>query len=100
DTATGERLDLSVRHPAPVQAVGFTSGGQNIVTAGGTTALIWNSRTGEQLATFKHEAEITAAMCSSQANIIVTGCADGIAYVWNLEDGKCLAKLDQAGAGL
>jgi WD40 repeat protein len=91
DVAKGKLL-LTLRHPIYVSHVAFSPDGDRIVTAGGDNmARVWNSHTGQSLATIEgHTAPLTFAEFSPDGQRILTGSRDNSGRVWETSNGRPL----------
>ncbi len=84
----GRTLDL--RHGASVNSAFFNSDGTLVVTSSNdTTAVIWNSNTGEKMHTLAgHSKPVTFAHFSPNNDYVVTASGDSTAIVWDIETGE------------
>jgi WD40 repeat protein len=74
-----------------VVAVDFTPDGALMLTVEGTTARILRRATGQEVATLRHDAEISSARFSPDGRLIVTASVDGTARTWDAPTGKPIA---------
>ncbi|MBY0525226.1 MAG: HlyD family efflux transporter periplasmic adaptor subunit [Gemmataceae bacterium] len=98
--AIGPRQTL-VGHLDEVSAVAVTKDSTRIVSAGlDSSVRVWD-RTGKPLRVLPHPAKVLAVACSptgASGNLALTGAADGIARVWDL-DGNAVAPVREISHG-
>ncbi len=94
-------LELSVQtavlmgHAGDVRAASFSPDGTRVVTASrDRTARIWNTTTGQLIATLTgHTREVVAASFSPDSTRVVTASSDKTARIWNAATGQPIATL-------
>lgn len=85
-------------HGADVVHVAISHDGRWVVSSSSdNTARIWNTETGENTGTLRHDGHVNAASFSPQHAFIVTACADGTARIWERQSGSQLAVLRLGG---
>lgn len=74
----------------------FSPNGKMFVTASNdSTAIIWNSITGERLFTLRgHMNDVCAAQFSPDSKILLTASKDGTARIWNVQTGEAVRVID------
>ena len=90
DAHTG-RLVRTLEHGAQVTHVEFGRDGDVVATVGGTKVTIWDVGTGRTLRVLEHPARASSASFGGSGRRLVTGCDDGVAYVWDAASGRQLA---------
>jgi WD40 repeat protein/class 3 adenylate cyclase len=93
------RESMVLRHGGGVTHAAFDPSGGRIVTSSfDSTARIWDSRTGAEMAVLRgHEATIERAAFSPDGRLVVTAGRDGTARVWNANSGEQVHVLNQPG---
>ena len=83
-------------HTDRVISAQFNQAGDKIVTASGDkTAKIWDTKTGDCLATLKgHTTYVRSAQFNQAGDKIVTASWDNTAKIWDAKTGDCLATLE------
>jgi WD40 repeat protein len=86
---TGARR-LELKHNAPVQILSLSPEGARLATAqrGGHSAIVWNLKTGQELAWLPHKDSVNAVTWRPDGAGLATGSADGTACVWGLPGGR------------
>ncbi len=85
------RLQLVLAgHTGEIYAVAWSPDGTRIATAGGEgTAIVWDGRTGERLATLSGHEEAVSNLCwSPSGKAIATASDDGTARIWDAATGE------------
>ena len=100
--ATGATLSKKIGHCGAVLAVAFSQDGSRAFAASideDKTVRIWCAATGERLLAFAHDGEISTVGFFQDRDRVFVGCADGTAWIWSMETGERLLKLEGGGAG-
>jgi RNA polymerase sigma factor (sigma-70 family) len=110
EVATGNLIQTFTGHTGTVNAVALSEDGQWLATAGSdNTARVWEVATGKQVHSFKGHVEaesdripwiadrkiVSCVGFAADGAMLVTGCLDGTARLWNLATGKELRVFDQ-----
>jgi len=86
-------------HQYTVNSAAFSPDGSRIVTAGGTTALIWDAASGKKIVALRgHGGDLRSAAFSPDGSRIVTASTDWTARIWDAASGKEIAALLGHGA--
>jgi WD40 repeat protein len=75
-------------HDGPITQISFSPNGQWVLTASAdSTAKVWDSKTGELIATLKHDAKVnSAAFGPDSGDWVITASEDLTARVWDLRN--------------
>ena len=92
DAHNGSELMTFEGHEGPVRSVAFSPDGKQIVSAGGSTIMIWNAVTGELIKTLT--APVISAAFSPDGKRIVSGSGDTTIKVWDVDSGRELMTLE------
>jgi WD40 repeat protein len=101
DPASGGHIDRRGGEPAGSSQYGETLGrgdfspdGHWVVTAEGSEAIVWDSRSGQVRSHLTgHRGDVTAAAYSSDGSHIATASEDGAVRVWDARSGRNVATL-------
>jgi WD40 repeat protein/serine/threonine protein kinase len=91
DLATGTALREFKHSDLPVFAVGFSADGKRIVTGcRGGDVYVWDTSTGERLATFPHTTPVRSVAFHPNGRLIATGTGDEVGddnavRIWDIE---------------
>jgi len=90
EVATGQELEVRLRHSNYVNTATFSPDGLRIVTASEDgTARIWDPRTGKELTPpLQHGDRVGDAEFSPDGGRVVTASYDGTARIWNAATGQ------------
>jgi WD40 repeat protein len=93
-------LVLQFGHTSPVTSVVFSPDGRRVLTGSkDTTAMLWDTHTGQKLRTFQmHGAPVNAVAFSRDGKRVLTGSKDETAILWDTETGRTLRTF-RGGAG-
>ncbi|HKR49717.1 MAG TPA: CHAT domain-containing protein, partial [Pseudonocardiaceae bacterium] len=91
----GVRSNARGRPPtARGRAVTFSPDGHWLATASDDhTARIWDTVSGQQLATFTHDNVVTGVVFSSDGHRLATACDDHTARIWDVSSGQRLIEI-------
>ena len=81
-----------------VWAAAFSPDGKNIVTVGGTGALVWDAEKGTLRMSLSPSGTVASANFSSDGKRVVTGSWDNSARIWNSQTGVPELKLPKQAA--
>jgi WD40 repeat protein len=86
DTATWQEIAILEGHTSAVWAITLSSNNRLLASASDdNTARLWNLDTNLPVGPpLHHEHEVTCAAFSADAKVVVTGCEDKNAYVWDV----------------
>jgi len=101
DVTNGTSRDLSGRHNAAVQGIGFSQEGTTLVTTGDDAqVLVWDVATGELRQTLTgHTGRAFGPGFSPDGKTLYTVGLDGAAITWDLDGSRLLGRPFEAGAG-
>jgi len=92
DAATGQPLDVSMRHGSWVNAAAFSPDGKVILTGcHDNTAQLWDAASGHSLTEpMQHSGPVIAVAFAPDNRSVLTGSEDGSARLWDAATGKPL----------
>lgn len=85
NTETGEAIGVLSGSPGQANTSMFSTNGSHVITRRGNAVLLWDAGTGALLREFHHTAEVEALTFSPDGSRILTGTADGGAWIWGSE---------------
>uniref|UniRef100_UPI004055BB4A nSTAND1 domain-containing NTPase n=1 Tax=Candidatus Electronema sp. TaxID=2698783 RepID=UPI004055BB4A len=105
NSSTGDSLPFALKHESidtarpleskTINGAAYTSNGSKILTwSSDHTARLWDSKTGESLAEFKHQDNVIGSMFNNEENKILTWSFDGTARLWDISTGKLIFSLN------
>lgn len=72
----------------------FNSDATLVLSAGDTTARLWDAFTGEHLSSFDHQDEVQSAAFSPDGRRVVTACSDRLARIFDASSGDLLTMME------
>jgi WD40 repeat protein len=100
EAATGELRGEPLEHSQPVLALAFAADGATFLTgcAGGKVRC-WDTATGKPVGPVLAHPGAVRAVAFDPANpsIVLTGCTDKTARLWDINNGRCLKKFAHQG---
>jgi WD40 repeat protein len=97
DAANSPRLVVQLGHSAEISSLAMTADGRMILTAGDTTARLWDAATGKEIRTFPgHSKTIVSAAFSPDEQVILTAGFDDTARLWDAATGKEIKLFEDA----
>ncbi|MDA1230465.1 MAG: WD40 repeat domain-containing protein [Planctomycetota bacterium] len=97
DLKTGKQgSELHGSHPATVDCLEYSPDGQFIATGSwrNDTVMLWRADDGAKQQSFKADGNIRAIAFSPDGMTIAAGCDDKLLFVWNLESGEVIHKVN------
>ena len=88
-TADGQHLRKFVGHEDEVEVIHFSEDGERLLSAGNDSkAIVWPFRSEDAPLYLPHPDKVYCASFSSNPDVILTGCRDGIIRVWRISNGE------------
>jgi eukaryotic-like serine/threonine-protein kinase len=94
ETATGQPLGAPLPHPGTVYAVAFSADGKTFLTTTGShdapkgEVRLWETATRKRLVSLPHPHVVRTARFHPGGKMVLTGCLDGVARLWDAANGK------------
>jgi WD40 repeat protein len=93
DAETGAEI-TSLKGTEHLWSMAFSPDGLRVITGSGSTARIWNAKSGEELVSLRgHAGPIRSATFSRNGKQVLTGSDDNTARIWNADSGEEIAVL-------
>jgi WD40 repeat protein len=95
DIERGKQLESFIAHPqARINALIITKDDSLIITgAADKSVKVWERHTKELLKEFVHSSKVWSIAFEESESLLLTGCFDNKAYLWDISKGKCPAVL-------
>lgn len=92
---TWRRLEVIAHGYEPVTAVELSPDGRLALTGGyDSRVMVWDTGNGQDLASFTHGARVTLLALDRQMKKVFSADSEAGAYIWRLDNGELLARLD------
>jgi hypothetical protein len=95
DIESGRQLATLQATPRPHSVAFSADGAYFAIGGGGKVACIWDLNTSQQVQQLDHAAAVTR-VAFGPSSLLATACSNGIARIWNIEDGDPLREFSHA----
>ena len=96
DAASSPQLIVQLGHSAEISSLALSADGRMVLTAGDTTARLWDAETGKEIRSFRgHSQSIVSAVFSPDEQVILTAGYDNTARLWDAATGKEIKKFEE-----
>src|SRR6185503_7007720 len=95
DAASTPQLVVQLGHSAEISSLAMSADGRMVLTAGDTSARLWDAETGKEIRSFiGHSQSIVSAAFSPDEQVILTAGYDNTARLWDAATGKEIKKFE------
>jgi len=82
-------------HSRPIKDLKFSSDSEHLFSAScDRNVLLWSTETGKKKMTYQHDAAINTIDVTSDSKLLVTGDNTGTSYIWDIQGGNLLKKME------
>jgi len=93
--AGAPRLVVQLGHSGEVDALAMSADGRMVLTAGDTTARLWDTETGKEIRSFLgHSQSVVSAVFSPDEQVVLTAGFDSTARLWDTASGKEIKRFE------
>ena len=82
-------------HCRPIKDLKFSSNSEQLFSAScDRNVILWATETGQKLMTYQHTAAVNTIGVTSDSKLLVTGDNTGTSYIWEIQGGNLLKKME------
>lgn len=82
-------------HCRPIKDLKFSSTSEHLFSASSDrNVILWATETGQKLMTYQHTAAVNTIGVTSDSKLLVTGDNTGTSYIWDVQGGNLLKKME------
>ena len=82
-------------HSRPIKDLKFNANSEFLFSASSDrNVILWATETGQKITTYQHTAAVNTVAITSDSKLLVTGDNTGTSYIWDVQGGNLLKKME------